>query len=193
MPQPTAGHPARLAVSSLSQRKPTRFLIQPEAEERARLAEELGIQGIRKLRFEGELRASGKHDWLMQATLGATVVQDCVVTLEPVTTRIDTPVMRLFSADAAEDAARAGETEMPQDDTVEPLGEWICPASVMAETLALELPAYPRAAGLDTGAADMAQTPQGPAPVQDSSDDPERPKPFAALAALKDKLEKGEG
>ncbi|TBX25954.1 YceD family protein [Nioella sediminis] len=172
------------ALSELSTKTPTRFEIVPDAPARAGLAADLGIDGIRKLRFAGEIRADGKRDWRLDGKLGATVVQPCVVTLAPVTTRIDVEVTRRFLArmpDLALD--EDGEAEMPEDDTIEPLGSHIDPAMVMAEALALNLPLYPRADGAELGSVSVAEP--GVAPLTD-----EAAKPFAALAELRDKLGK---
>ncbi len=170
-----------LRVSALSQSTPTSFEITPEAGERAALADALDILGIRKLRFSGEVRGQGKRDWLLTGELGATVVQACVVTLEPVATRIDVPVRRLYLADWVEPEGE--EVEMPEDDENEPLREVISPRAVMAEALALALPLYPRKEGVETGEAVFAE--EGTEPLRD-----EDTKPFAALAGLREKLKK---
>lgn len=169
-------------VSDLPSQSPTRFEILPDAAARAALAADLGIEGIRKLRLAGEIRADGKHDWRVEAKLGATVVQACVVTLAPVTTRIDIDVTRRFLTKMPDlTLDETGEAEMPEDDTIEPLGRQIDPATVMAEALALHLPLYPRADGVDLGAATFA--PPGVEPLAD-----EAVKPFAGLAELRDRL-----
>ena len=83
-------------------------------------------------------------------------------------------------------AELSAEVEMPEDETIDPLGEQIDLWAVMTEALALALPAYPRAdrAELETDSA----IPPGAAPIEE-----EETKPFAALADLKKKLEdKGE-
>lgn len=172
------------AVSGLSTKSPTRFDLAPDAAARAALAADLGVEGIRKLRFTGEIRADGKRDWRLEGKLGATVVQACVVTLAPVTTRIDRDVTRRFLAEMpALTLDEAGEAEMPEDDTIEPLGPEIDPADVMAEALALALPLYPRAEGAALGTAQFAEP--GIVPLDD-----EAVKPFASLAQLRDKLGK---
>lgn len=158
-------------VRELSPKAVTRFQITPSPEARADLARELDIRKIRKLDFRGTVVAQGRHDWRLEGQLGATVIQDCVITAEPVTTRIDQPVVRTFLRDMPE--ATETETEMPEDDTIEPLGPVIDPGVVMAEALALALPDYPRVEGAelpDSATDDMVD---------------ERPNPFAALAALK--------
>jgi len=171
-----------LRVAELPQNAPTPFELVPDAEARAALARALGLDGLRKLRFTGRVAAHGRDDWLLEGHLGATVVQPCVVTLEPVTTRIETDVRRLFLAEMPE--PKADEVEMDEDDTIEPLGAWIDPAAVMAEALALALPLYPRREGAELGEA--AFTEPGQAPLRD-----EDVKPFAALAGLREAMKKG--
>lgn len=175
-PSPHTGLSLPFRVSDLRTRKPHRFHLRPEAAARAELATALGISAVRKLEFKGHMQAEGRHDWRLEGTLGATVVQPCVITAEPVTTRIDVPVLRRFLRDMPE--PDTAEAEMPEDDTLEALGDEIDPGTVMAEALALALPDYPRAAGAELSQA--AFTPPGAAVLEDS-----RPNPFAALAALK--------
>ena len=170
-------------VADLPQNAPTPFELTPDAEARAALARELGLSALRKLRFDGRIIAQGKRDWLLEGHLGATVVQPCVVTLEPVTTRIETDVRRLFLAEMPE--PEAGEVEMPEDDSIEELGAWIDPAAVMAEALALALPLHPRKEGAELGEAVFTEP--GKTPLRD-----EDAKPFAGLAALRDALKDGE-
>ena len=170
-----------LRIADLSSRTPTAFDVTPTAEARAALAEALGIRDIRKLRFSGEIAAVGRDDWRLTADLGASVVQDCVVTLEPVLTRLDEKVERLYVADFVE--PEGSEVEMPEDDTVEPLPTAIDLTALMAEALALALPAFPRAPDADLGDAVFAA--EGVAPMTD-----EDAKPFAGLGALRDQLSK---
>ena len=137
-------------------------------------------RGVKKLRFTGSLSPQGRKDWSLLADLGATVVQDCVVTLDPVTTRIDEPVTRSYVAEIPE--IEASEIEMPVDDTVEKLPETLDLALVMIEALALALPSYPRAAGADLTQAVFAEP--GVTPMSDDD-----AKPFAGLGALRESLE----
>ncbi|MGH1459603.1 MAG: YceD family protein [Paracoccaceae bacterium] len=184
-----AASSAPLRVSALKSSHPTRFNVAPSSADMAALAKDLGLSGLRKLSFQGEVQADGKRDWLLKGRLGATVTQPCVVTLEPVSTRIDTDVARRFSPDF--DAALVGDTdeeegiEMPDDETLEPLGDVIDPAAVMVEALALALPLYPRKDGAHLGEA--VYTAEGAEPLTE-----EKAKPFAGLAALKARMEGGE-
>ena len=169
-------------VSDLPRRRDTGFDIAFDAHACAALAADLDILEIRKLRFVGALHPEGTADWRLEAQLGATVVQNCVVTLDPVTTRIEEPVIRRFVADLPEDPAPGSEVELTADETEEPLGREIDLLAVVSEALALALPAYPRAEGAEHNDSLFAEP--GVAPL---SDDDMRP--FAGLAGLKSKLQ----
>lgn len=162
-----------LRVADLNPRAVLGFHLRPSPAARAELAAELGILGLKKLDFRGTLAAEGRHDWRLEGVLGATAVQACVITADPVTTRIDTPVLRRFLR--AMPVPTESEVEIPEDDSLEPLGPLIDPGAVMAEALALALPDYPRAPGATLAASLADSTPPGG----------EMPNPFAALAALK--------
>lgn len=172
-----------LRVADLSQNSETAFEIRPTAQEMDAIARKLDLLSLRKLSFRGIVRTSGDTDWDLKGTLGATVVQPCVITLEPVSTRIDQTVERRYVKGL--ELPDAEETEMPEDDTIEPLGVEIDPAQVMAEALALALPLYPRRDGADLDRASFA------APgVRPMSDDDVRP--FASLAGMREAMKKKE-
>ncbi|MDC0656956.1 DUF177 domain-containing protein [Leisingera sp. SS27] len=168
-----------LRVADLPQNTPTAFEIIPDKAALAALAAELGVNALRKLRFSGAINAMGKKDWKLSGRLGATVVQDCVVTLEPVTTRVEEAVEITYLARI--ETPEGAEVEMPEDDSIEPLGSHIDPAAVMAEALALHIPAYPRKDGAELGEAVYAE--DGVQPMRD-----EDTRPFAGLAALRGQL-----
>lgn len=180
MSQPSESATA-LRVADLPQSRVTTFELRPDAAGMRAIAEELDLLGLRKLSFRGTIRAEGRADWLLEGMLGATVVQACVVTLEPVTTRIDVPVRRLYLADPAPILPEGEEVEMPEDDSAEPLGAVIDPHAVMIEALALAVPDWPRAEGAEMGS--LTITEPGKTALTE-----EALKPFAGLAALRDKL-----
>ncbi|GGE41069.1 YceD family protein [Actibacterium pelagium] len=160
------------------------FLLEPDAEARAAIATQLELIALRKVRFEGELTPAGKKDWRLKAKVGATVVQPCVVTLGPVSTRIDDTIERLYLADFDE-PEEGSEVEMPEDDSIEAIPDILDLEEVMIEAIALALPLYPRADDAALETSDFAAP--GVAPMTD-----EDVKPFAGLAGLRDKLAKGE-
>ncbi len=171
-------------VSELKAGQPQGFKVAPDASERQMAASELGLVAVKKLQFEGSLEPFGDADWILNARLGATVVQNCVVSLEPVTTRIDEAVQRTFVA-ALPDVLDGDEFEMPDDETVEQLPHEIDLSVVMIEALTLALPLYPRAEGVE--APNMNFTEPGKTALRN-----EDLKPFAGLAEFKTKLENGE-
>lgn len=169
-------------IADLPTRKVTRFDIVPDKAQMAEMQQSMDLLGLSKLRFTGTLKAVGKKDWQLDAKLGATVVQACTVSLDPVSTRLQEDITRRYSPDAELDEDEApAEMEMPEDDTLEPLPQTLDLMEILAESLALALPLYPRASGL----APVAQTaePKGAEPISD-----EALKPFAGLSALRDKL-----
>lgn len=168
-------------VADLPQNRAVDFDLRPDAETLRQIAAELELKGLRKLSFRGSLKAQGKRDWLLEGVLGATVIQPCVVTLEPVTTRIDEPVRRLYLADPTPILPEGEEVEMPEDDNAEPLGNTIDPHEVMIEALALALPLWPRADGAGIGEVTVTE-PGRTALTREAM------KPFAGLAGLRDKL-----
>ncbi len=169
-----------MRLSDLATRKPTEFSLVPTADERKAVSEALGIVGVKKLRFVGALAPLGNKDWTLTAELGATVVQNCVVTLDPVTTRIDEALKRSYVADLPE--IEASEIEMLVDETVEDLPDALDLAQVMIEALSLSLPVYPRADGADL--AETVFTKPGVTPMSN-----EDARPFAGLGALRESLE----
>lgn len=166
-------------LKSSSITRATEFALRPDAEARGALAKALDIQSVRKLSFQGTIRPEGAADLLLEGTIGVTVVQSCGVTGDPVTTRIDEPVVRRYIADMEHPDAE--ELEMPDDDTADPLPTDINLTDVMSEAVALALPPWPRADGVEP--VDLSVTEPGKAPMTD-----EDARPFAGLKDLRDKM-----
>ena len=182
-----ANSPKVFRVADLSQAHATKFDLPLSPEDRAAVATELEATSIKKLTFSGQIAPLGKRGWRLNGKLGATVVQPCVVTLAPVTTRIDSDVVRTFMPPAQLNLPEEGsETEIPEDDSIEELGAEIDVYGVMVEALAIALPDYPRADDAELG--NISAIPEGSEPIKE-----EETKPFAGLAALRDKLSDPEG
>ncbi len=153
------------------------FHAEPDSGENGAIARMLGVSKLRKLRLAGQIEQLDDGDWCLEAELGATVTQDCVVTLEPVVTRIDEPVTRKYVADAP-DLSRVDEAEMDSDDSIEPIPAELDIGAVLIEELALALPPYPRVE--DVGPFQACYAPASTVPPDDIAT-----KPFASLAKLK--------
>ena len=179
----TPPSPTALRVADLLQNADNTFELRPDAQMTKLIAEEMGLSALRKLSFKGRIVPLGDTDWQLEARLGATVVQPCVVTLEPVTTRIDKDVVRNYINEFS--YPDEPEVEMPDDEASEPLGQWIDPAAAMQEALTLAVPDYPRKDDAELG--QLVYTKPGEAPMTD-----EDARPFAGLADLKGLLKKGD-
>lgn len=178
MTQITTPSQARLPVPQLVRQSGAEAELRPDGNWRAALKTEMELIDLRKLRMEVHI-SPVPGGFTLTGHLGATVIQPCVVTLEPVTTRIEAPLVRSFLENLPE--PDADDMEMPEDDSLEPLGAVIDLGDVMAEALALNLPDYPRADGaaLDASALDADEGPDEAPPEQ---------KPFSGLQDLRNKL-----
>ena len=143
--------------------------------EQTALARVFDAREVPRMRMEGTIAPLGEDGWTLQARLRATVIQTCVVTLEPVTSRVDAVVKREF-VPGREDRI----DELDPDEIAEPLRDEIDLGLIAMEELALALPPYPR-----NPTADISRY----AP-DDAELDDERPNPFAALVGLRDKMDK---
>ncbi len=157
-----------------------KFDIAPNEREAEAIRASLGLRGLRKMRFLGQIMPLGKRGWLVEGGLGASVTQACVLSLEPVKTRIDAPVNLRF---LPETMIEQDTSEDVLEDDVEPLGPVIDLGHVAVEALILAMPDYPRS---DAAAlAQVSAAPPGVAPIKE-----EETKPFAGLSDLREKLGK---
>ena len=162
-------------VAAIAGRSATHVKFAPDAATRAAIAAELELLDLPQMLFDGEIRPSGKRDLILTGTLTALAIQPCSVTLQPVKTRVAETVTRKYMADYQ--IIEGEEVEIPDDDTLEPLGDVIDAAAVAIEALALALPLYPRAPGVEL--ADIQAAPPNVEPLRDGD-----LKPFAGLDKL---------
>ena len=168
-----------LNVNDLSVTAANGFRFRPGKSVLAGLAREIRANSVSNLAFSGEVRAASPEEWLLRGHLGATVKQQCVVSLEDVTTRIDVAVERRFLADM-ERVYPGVECPVPEDDTVEPLTSAIDLYGLAREVLLLELPTYPRS--------DDAVFPEGADPSSQPDRDSGGSRPFAVLSEFRGRL-----
>jgi uncharacterized metal-binding protein YceD (DUF177 family) len=127
-------------------------------------------------RFEARVTLARLAGGLLRLTgdLSADVVQECVVTLEPVASRVEDRFVLLFgrAQDEAGEVVLSGEAEL-----VEPIpGRTLDIGDAVAQQLSLALDPYPRAPTASAAAAGL-----GP------DTKPGAASPFAALAKWKEK------
>jgi len=176
-----------LRIADLNERRPTRFELQFDPAQIRQFSDELNLMSLKKPRFTGELTAKGRDQWELTAELGATVQQACIVSFDPVTTRIDEKITRRYVPEAVFEQVAEDEeiAEASGDDAMDILPPEIDLTEVFRETLVLSLPDYPRADGVELGERVFSE--DGVKPMRDAD-----AKPFAGLAALKEKMEKGD-
>lgn len=151
----------------------------------ATLAERFGLIELSEFRAEARLRRRKDTGWIeLKGTLTATVVQECVVTLEPVTNHVDGEIDELFEDGPGEERHGKDRVEVDLDpvaDDPEPLeGDVLDVGEIIAQVLSLSIDPYPRAPGVpQVGVADGAggSSQQGTGAAS----------PFASLALLKDR------
>jgi uncharacterized metal-binding protein YceD (DUF177 family) len=157
--------------------------VAPEPNETRAIAALVGADAVEGLRLTGTVHPDG-DGWRLEGRLVATAVQPCVVTLEPVTTAVDVSVRRRFQP---VEPPQVDEVEIDSaEDDIEPLGDRIDLGLVAIEALVLALPAYPRAPGAEA-AADALEAAAAEPDTEAAGDG----RPFAALAALKSRLDEG--
>jgi uncharacterized metal-binding protein YceD (DUF177 family) len=164
--------------------EPTSLSIEADEGERTRLARRFGLKSIGRLSAGLTLLRNGE---IVTATgrVTADVIQSCVATDEPVTARIDEPLLVRFVPDAALAGSGANEVELsdPDCDTVGYDGAMIDVGEAVAESMALALDPFPRSPGAEAVLREAGVISEAEASAQSG--------PFSGLAALKDKLEKG--
>ena len=154
-------------------------------EERAALADEHGLASVESFVAEFELKRWRKDGVRIRGTVSANIVQECVVTLQPVVTDLEIPVDAVFVPEGSplkrpldEDGAMIVDPEGP--DIPETFERGMLDAGAVAEEFfELAIDPYPRAPGAELGEA---------AADGDTEDEEATDNPFARLAALRDKL-----
>jgi uncharacterized metal-binding protein YceD (DUF177 family) len=130
VPLGTIGHAGRQLV------------LEATAAERAALATRLGVLGIERLSAEVRLKPEEGGTVLVEGRLSASLIQACIVSLEPVAETVDEPIaFRLLPPGREPQDGPEDLDEIESPDGVADLGE------AVTEELALALDPYPRAPG----------------------------------------------
>jgi uncharacterized metal-binding protein YceD (DUF177 family) len=125
-----------------------------EADERQRavIADALDLAGLDALSFDYRLRRSGRDRFRLSGRLEAVVIQNCVVTLEPVENALSVNVDQEFwppgDIVALEQSENMDEKEIALDGPEPVEGSIIDVGQLVYETLASNLDPYPRKPGV---------------------------------------------
>lgn len=159
-----------------------RARIEANEEERAKLAKRYGILSLDSLTAKLELKPWRKRGVAVSGHFTAEVTQACVVTLEPLSARLEEDFKDYFlpEADMGRLAAEAEITVEIEGADPDPLeGDQIDLGELVAEHVSLAIDPYPRKEGVEFS----------PPPGVESQDSPAEPKenPFAVLEKLRGK------
>lgn len=122
------------------------FEIAATSAERAALARRFALLALDRLEARVTLVSLAGGLLRLAAALSADVRQECVVTLEPVASRVEDRFSLVYGARAEEDeVVLSGEAEL-----IEPLpGDTLDLGEVVAQQLSLALDPYPRVPGVE--------------------------------------------
>ncbi len=153
---------------------------------RQRLADRLAVKSLNKFAIDISIRMENTRipRVAVEGSLEATVVQSCSVTLEPIVSQFSIPISLIFKEKAAEPSHLLEEIDAEEHDPPEQMidGQFDV-GDILTQLLAVEINPFPRKPGVSLE--NMLNTKARLDRAQDSETD----KPFAELAALKDKLE----
>jgi uncharacterized metal-binding protein YceD (DUF177 family) len=148
------------------------------AEERAELAKALELVACERLETRYSIQPLANGQYLAMGMVEAAVVQSCVVTLEPVSSRIVEqfevdfwPPEKLSEPSSGEFGVLTGRDREPIENGTIPIGR------IIYEHVATGLDPYPRKEGAEFRWPNL----------EARADDEPRDSPFAALAKLKPK------
>lgn len=142
-----------------------------DAGAREAIAKAAGVVALPRLEADFDLTRLEPDGLRVSGRVSATVVQNCVVTLEPIESRIEETVDLVFTPEATAAADAAGLQSVDADDPPEMLRDGMIDLGAVAtEFLLLGIDPYPRKPGA------VFDAPPAGDPASH---------PFAALAALK--------
>jgi len=148
-----------------------KFAASANPEERKQLAEQHDLQKLYNFKIKGTIIPDGEN-FKLQATFRAKYEQLCSVTLEPIETILEEEINRRWISAAT--PTQSIDIDIEAEDPPETIVDQIDLGDIALEVFYLLLDPYPRLKNL---------------PEPESIEDDEKEKPFAALAALKQKMQ----
>jgi uncharacterized metal-binding protein YceD (DUF177 family) len=154
------------------------FDIDADAKERKALAQRLGIPEVRKVAAQISLKLiRGGSVVLLKGRVQAGLVQNCVVTLDPVDTEVDEEFTLTYSVESKHGPSEVV-VDLAEEDPPEPVENGqIDIGEAAAEHLALAMDPFPRAPGVSFQA-----------PPETPIEEPKKANPFEVLATPRKKV-----
>ncbi len=177
-------------IGDLKVREPRKVAVKTTEAEREALARRFDLTALPKLTANLEVVLDHRGTISVTGPVRVRVEQPCAITLDPVRTDLTLSLaLRLVPGGDAEDCEDLELTEDDADteDVEAYSGDVIDLGEIIAQTVAVHIPAYPRADGVSL---DAMLSESG---IDTGGALPDEAKPFASLAALKDKLKGGDG
>lgn len=164
--------------------------IEASPDERSRLAERFGLEGLDSFNAELSLTPEGGGRlFRLTGTFEADVTQTCVVTLEPLETRVTGVLDRLYDPAQPENDDVEEYFDAEADDPPEPaLDGLIDVGEAAAEQLALELNPFPKKSGISLTEISIGPDTEGAAQEGGKALSEQPQGPFSILEKLKKKL-----
>ena len=112
-------------------------------EQLEQLTKILKVEKVIEFSFRGQCIQSSKHQYILQASLEATLIQNCVISLSPMKTKIHHKIEQHFSDKRQESMGNV--ITVGLDDTeIDLLSDELNVGDIMLEALSLEIPLYPK-------------------------------------------------
>lgn len=165
-------------------REPKQRRLEANAAEREKLAARLGLAALSRLIAEVEFRRRGGGRIEVSGSFEADLIQNCVVTLEPVPASIAASFAMTFieTDDAADPAERETTVSLQGAEPPEPVAAGaIDLGEAVVQHFAVAIDPYPRAPGAE---------PTSPGNPAGAAAEAAPPHPFAGLAGLRKGREK---
>ena len=119
------------------------FNVSPKKKVLSSLAKEMKVLRFDKLSFFGNFQQNSLSRWQLNARLNFYVIQECVVTLEPVTSFIKSNVKRVYTKDFSSISEKTAESDLSNAE-YEKFEETLNLMDILLEELSLNTPEYPK-------------------------------------------------
>ncbi|MDG2474660.1 MAG: hypothetical protein P8M50_05195 [Paracoccaceae bacterium] len=138
-------NPIKLVVplTDLQKTKKFKFNHSCSLEELSDLTEILRVKKLKKFSFKGQFIQSSKMNYTLQASLQATLLQPCVISLSTVKIKIDRTIEQYYSVEEQKNINKSISIDSESIE-IEQLHRETNIGDIMIEALSLEIPLYPK-------------------------------------------------